>query len=95
MRTVSEKLGFIGSKRVRSVQERLWDQWHGLKQRVSVQITNKAVSQQQILDCSRGFQQNYRCRAEKSMPFKRLSGKCQLKAIKIYETKEDSQQSAL
>ena len=31
----------------------LWDLWHGLKQRVSVQSANKAVSQQKILDCSR------------------------------------------
>ena len=47
---IAENLGLLRGRRIRSVQKRLQDQWRGLKQRVFVQIFNKAVSEQKIID---------------------------------------------
>ena len=76
---ISEKPGFMKVRAVTVCAKAGIGKKAGHKKRVFMQISSKTGSEKKVLDRLRCFWQDYRCRTEKIMFFKILSGKCQIK----------------
>jgi hypothetical protein len=76
---IGEKAGFMKTRAVTVFAKSGIGRKAGYKKRVFMQILSKTGSEKKFLDRLRWFWQDYRCRSEKIMLFKILSGKCQIK----------------